>query len=141
MRLLIEFFSYPIYTSFSPSKWNLYLKLQFLAKKSDGEKWSTKNVSEILPCGSQFLLIHFTYLLVLRKITNLVKQKQPSSRMEENKKYIFLPYLLDLIQLLDCSRLKKCLSCSKAKFAGQKLFSVFGPATFFQVKSETDFRL
>ena len=29
----------------------------------------------------------------------------------------------------------------KAKFAGQKLFSVFGPATFFQFKSETHFRL
>ena len=37
--------------------------------------------------------------------------------------------------------LKKCLSCTKNKFAGQKLFSVFGPAKFFQFKSDTDFRL
>jgi len=29
----------------------------------------------------------------------------------------------------------------KTKFAGQKLFSVFGPATFYQFKSETDFIL
>ena len=31
----------------------------------------------------------------------------------------------------------ECLSCRKKKFAGQKLFSVFGPATFLQFKSET----
>jgi hypothetical protein len=30
---------------------------------------------------------------------------------------------------------------SQTKFAGQKLFSVFDPATFFKFKSETDFRL
>jgi hypothetical protein len=36
---------------------------------------------------------------------------------------------------------KNCFSCKKTKSAGQKLFAVFGLATFFQFKSETVFRL
>ena len=28
--------------------------------KNDGEKWSRKTIFEIPPCGSHFLLIHFT---------------------------------------------------------------------------------
>ena len=42
--------------SFVPSKWNLYLKAQFLSK-NDGEKWSRKKTFEIHPYGKLFSLL------------------------------------------------------------------------------------
>ena len=35
-------------------------KMTIFLSKNDGEKWSRKNLFEIPPCGSHFLLIHFT---------------------------------------------------------------------------------
>ena len=50
-------------------------------------------------------------------------------------------FLFFLKKKIQNGQLKMCLSCIKTKFAGQKLFSVFGPAMFFKFKSETNFRL
>ena len=47
----------------------------------DGKKWARKNIFEIPPCGSHFLLI-ISYLLGKSEIS-------------------FLPYILDLIHLLE----------------------------------------
>ena len=45
-----------IHTSFLPSKWNLYPKIQFWSK-NDGEKWSRKIYFEIPPCGKMVIFI------------------------------------------------------------------------------------
>ena len=42
-------------------KQNEWMNLNILGgPKNDGEKWSTKNMFEISPCGSHYLSIHFT---------------------------------------------------------------------------------
>ena len=45
-----------IHTSFLPSKWNLYPKIQFWPKNKS-EKWTRKNIFEISPC---WRLLSFT---------------------------------------------------------------------------------
>ena len=43
-----------------PGQNGIWVKFYHFWPKNDGENWSRKNIFEIPPCKSHFLLIHFT---------------------------------------------------------------------------------
>ena len=47
-----------------PFKIEYGFKINIFVVKNDNEKWSRKNISEILPCASHFQINWFTYSIV-----------------------------------------------------------------------------